>query len=59
LKQSGVELFYNINVHAKMFVLDKQGVSSSSMNMYSDSTAGKLWEAGIVSVDARARDYGE
>ena len=51
LKQSGVELFYNNSVHAKMFVLDKQVVSSSSMNLYSDSTAGKLWEAGIVSVD--------
>lgn len=53
LKHSGVELIYNNSIHAKMFVLDKQVVSSSSMNLYSDSTAGKLWEAGIVSVDKR------
>jgi len=51
LKESKVELYYNESVHAKMFVLDNQVLTSSSMNLYSESTAGKSWESGIVSID--------
>ena len=29
----------------------KQVLATSSMNLYSESIAGKLWEAGIVSTD--------
>jgi len=49
--ESGIQLFYNENVHAKLFILDKQVLAASSMNLYSESIAGKLWEAGIVSTD--------
>ena len=49
--ESGVQIFYNDNVHAKLFILDKQVLTASSMNLYSESIAGKLWEAGIVSTD--------
>jgi phosphatidylserine/phosphatidylglycerophosphate/cardiolipin synthase-like enzyme len=51
LKKSKVELYYNESVHAKMFILDDQVLSSSSMNLYTESTAGKSWESGIVSID--------
>ena len=51
LIESGIQLFYNENVHAKIFILDKQVLSASSMNLYSESIGGKLWEAGIVSID--------
>ena len=51
LVESGVQLYYNNDVHAKLFILDKQVLTASSMNLYSESIAGKLWEAGIVSID--------
>jgi len=51
IKQSGVKLYYNESVHAKMFILDRQVLAIGSMNLYSDSTAGKLWEAGMVTTD--------
>jgi hypothetical protein len=34
-----------------MFLLDKEVLAIGSMNLYSDSTAGKLWEAGMFTVD--------
>ena len=51
LINSGVRVLYNDDVHAKLFILDKQVLAISSMNLYSESIAGKLWEAGIVSTD--------
>jgi len=51
LMESGVQLFYNNDVHAKLFILDKQVLAASSMNLYSESIAGKLWEAGIATTD--------
>ena len=51
LSDSGVQVFYNDDVHAKLFILDKQVLAISSMNLYSESIAGKSWEAGIVSTD--------
>ena len=52
LLEYGVQVFYNDNVHAKLFILDKQVLIASSMNLYSESIAGKLWEAGIASIDS-------
>ena len=51
LIESGVQVFYNDDVHAKLFILDKQVLAISSMNLYSESIAGKLWEAGMASTD--------
>jgi phosphatidylserine/phosphatidylglycerophosphate/cardiolipin synthase-like enzyme len=51
MKQSGVKMYYNESIHAKMFLLDKEVLALGSMNLYSDSTAGKLWEAGMFTVD--------
>jgi len=53
IKNAGIKLFYNESVHAKLFVLDEQVLTASSMNLYSESTAGKLWEAGIASTDPK------
>jgi hypothetical protein len=44
-------LRFNDSVHAKLFILDNQVLTASSMNLYSDSVAGKLWEAGIITID--------
>jgi len=52
INESKVELYYNESVHAKMFIIDNQVLSTSSMNLYSESTAGKSWESGIVSIDS-------
>lgn len=51
IRESEAELFYNNSVHAKVFVIDSQVLTNSSMNLYTDSTSGKLWETGIVSVN--------
>jgi phosphatidylserine/phosphatidylglycerophosphate/cardiolipin synthase-like enzyme len=51
LNESSIEVHYNDSVHAKLFILDDQVLSASSMNLYSESVAGKLWEAGIVTVE--------
>jgi len=51
LIESGVQVFYNDDIHAKLFILDKQVLAISSMNLYSESIAGKLWEAGMASTD--------
>lgn len=52
IKESKIELYYNESVHAKVFILDNQVLSSSSLNLCSDSIAGKSWESGIVSIDS-------
>jgi hypothetical protein len=51
LIESGVQVFYNDDIHAKLFILDRQVLAISSMNLYSESIAGKLWEAGIASTE--------
>ena len=51
IKDSPIQLYYNESVHAKLFILDDQVLTASSMNIYSESIAGKLWEAGIVTTD--------
>lgn len=50
IKDSPIQFYYNNSVHAKLFILDDQVLSASSMNLYSESIAGKLWEAGIVTI---------
>jgi hypothetical protein len=52
LIEYGVQVYYNENVHAKLFILDNEVLIASSMNLYSESIAGKLWEAGIASIDS-------
>jgi len=51
LRDSGVKLYYNKVVHAKLMVLDRAVALVSSMNLYGASTAGSSWEAGMVSVE--------
>jgi phosphatidylserine/phosphatidylglycerophosphate/cardiolipin synthase-like enzyme len=53
ISESGVKIIYNRSVHAKLLVLDRAVAIVSSMNLYSTSTAGTSWEAGIVTVDDR------
>jgi phosphatidylserine/phosphatidylglycerophosphate/cardiolipin synthase-like enzyme len=48
LEQSGVEMFYNDYVHAKLMVVDDLVALVSSMNFISSSSGGKSWEAGMV-----------
>jgi hypothetical protein len=52
IKESKIELYYNDFVRAKVFILDNQVLSSSSLNLSSDSVVGKSWESGIVSIDS-------
>ncbi len=49
--KSGIKLFYKDDVHAKLIVVDKAIAIVSSMNLYTGSTQGMSWEAGIVSFD--------
>jgi len=51
IKDSEIQFYYNDSVHAKLFILDNQVLTASSMNLYSESVAGKLWEAGIVTTE--------
>ena len=51
LKQEGVTLIYNRQVHAKLIVIDRAVAILSSMNFYSGSSGGASWEAGIVTLD--------
>jgi len=61
LNDSNIQVIYNDSVHAKIFILDKQILSVSSMNLYSESVAGKLREAGMVTIEPtniqRALDF--
>lgn len=51
IKESPIKLYYNDSIHAKLFILDNQVLTASYMNIYSESIAGKLWEAGIITTD--------
>ena len=48
LVQSGVQIFYNDYVHAKLLLIDSLVAFVSSMNFTSSSSGGKAWEAGVV-----------
>jgi phosphatidylserine/phosphatidylglycerophosphate/cardiolipin synthase-like enzyme len=51
LKDEGIKLFYNQETHAKLIVVDRSAAVASSMNFYSGSSAGKSWEAGLISIE--------
>jgi hypothetical protein len=51
LNNSSIDVHYNSTIHAKMFILDRQVLCVSSMNLYSDSVAGKSWEAGLLTIE--------
>jgi phosphatidylserine/phosphatidylglycerophosphate/cardiolipin synthase-like enzyme len=53
MKDAGVNLHYNDSTHAKLILVDGKVGSISSMNFYSDSTGGRLWEAGVISIDEK------
>jgi phosphatidylserine/phosphatidylglycerophosphate/cardiolipin synthase-like enzyme len=46
--KSGVQIYYNDYVHAKLMLVDGLVAFISSMNFTSSSSGGKAWEAGIV-----------
>lgn len=48
LTQSGIQVFYNDYVHAKLLVVDGLVALVSSMNFISSSSGGRSWEAGMV-----------
>ncbi len=51
LKSLGIDVFYNKKVHAKIIAVDRIIAISSSMNFFSDSSAGKSWEAGLITIE--------
>jgi hypothetical protein len=51
LTNEGVIIINNENVHAKIITIDRKVAIISSMNFISTSSAGKTWEAGIVTVE--------
>ena len=51
MKNTGVDLEYDQDVHAKLVVVDNQVAIVSSMNFFGASSAGKTWEAGMVTID--------
>jgi phosphatidylserine/phosphatidylglycerophosphate/cardiolipin synthase-like enzyme len=51
LTKEGVKIIYDENVHAKIITIDDEVAITSSMNFYSESSAGKTWEAGIITLD--------
>jgi len=48
LMQSGVQVYYNDYVHAKLLVVDGLVALVSSMNFIVSSSGGRSWEAGMV-----------
>jgi phosphatidylserine/phosphatidylglycerophosphate/cardiolipin synthase-like enzyme len=57
-------MHYINQIHSKIIVIDRQIAIISSMNLYSGSTGGATFEAGIVTfdktvVDSAARYIGE
>jgi phosphatidylserine/phosphatidylglycerophosphate/cardiolipin synthase-like enzyme len=51
LKEEGVILTYNKQIHAKLIVVDRAVAILSSMNFYSASSGGASWEAGLVTAE--------
>jgi len=51
LKEQGINLTYNKQIHAKLIVVDNSIAIASSMNFYSASSGGRTWEAGIISTE--------
>jgi len=57
LKESGVKIAYNPDIHAKVMVFDRSLSIVSSMNIYHDSSEGFTYEAGMLTVDEDVVDY--
>ena len=53
LKEDGVKVIYNKAVHAKLIVVDRAVAVTSSMNLFSTSSSGASWEAGLISVEEK------
>ena len=53
LRENSVPIHYDADIHAKIVVVDDRVAIVSSMNFISDSSAGKTWEAGIVTTDVK------
>ncbi len=51
LREKGVKIHYKKTIHAKLLVIDSSIAVASSMNFTANSTSGKNWEAGIVSLE--------
>ncbi|MFW9780575.1 MAG: phospholipase D-like domain-containing protein, partial [Candidatus Heimdallarchaeota archaeon] len=51
LSKGGINLIYDPTVHAKIIVADRAVAIISSMNFNPYSSAGKSWEAGLVTIN--------
>jgi phosphatidylserine/phosphatidylglycerophosphate/cardiolipin synthase-like enzyme len=56
LKRAGIVIHYINQIHAKIIVVDSKIAIISSMNLYSGSTGGALFEAGVVSFEKKVVD---
>jgi phosphatidylserine/phosphatidylglycerophosphate/cardiolipin synthase-like enzyme len=56
LRKKGVYIHYNNQIHSKIIIIDRKITIISSMNLYSGSTGGATFEAGIVSFDKQVVD---
>jgi len=51
LRKAGVVIHYNNQIHSKIIIIDRKIAIISSMNLYSGSTGGATFEAGIISFE--------
>jgi phosphatidylserine/phosphatidylglycerophosphate/cardiolipin synthase-like enzyme len=56
LRKEGVVIHYINQIHSKIIIIDRKIAIISSMNLYSGSTGGATFEAGIVSFDKKVVD---
>jgi phosphatidylserine/phosphatidylglycerophosphate/cardiolipin synthase-like enzyme len=56
LKRAGIVIHYINQIHSKIIVIDSKIAIISSMNLYSGSTGGALFEAGVVSFEKKVVD---
>lgn len=56
LRKEGLVIHYINQIHSKIIVIDRKIALISSMNLYSGSTGGATFEAGIVSFDKTVVD---
>ena len=56
LRKEGVIIHYINQIHSKIIIIDRKIAIISSMNLYSGSTGGATFEAGIVSFDKKVVD---
>jgi phosphatidylserine/phosphatidylglycerophosphate/cardiolipin synthase-like enzyme len=56
LKQDGVRVVYNKDVHAKITIVDRAVAVVSSMNFNPRSSGGASWEVGVVTIDKAVVD---